>query len=340
MTEREIRAPYVKSRAFVFVENRMLEHGATSRMLDLLYDVEGMFRRNDPFDQRAPTYVTGLISDVGKRKMPLLQSRVHPLRLPLAPDEQAGWKPYPQFKGVARRIRHLSCHVSVLIRDHTPHPPHRHKDEEILILLAGEVEITLPDQPSSEGTHTRRLTPGDFVYYPSFFGHTLTCVSDEPANYLMFKWHDDETRCDDGLPFGLFSTHIFLQEERIEEGFVPRKVFEGPTRYLQRLQCHTSTLTPRAGYPAHRDPYDVAILVLEGEVETLGRRVGPHGLIFYAMGEPHGMYNPGEVTAKYVVFEFQGRPNHLLDRLFVTTTGLFWKASELQRWREFLNKVK
>jgi hypothetical protein len=117
-------------------------------------------------------------------------------------------------------------------------------------------------------------------------------------------------------------------------------VFEGPTRYLQRLQCHTSTLTPKAGYRAHRDPYDVAILVLEGEVETLGRRVSPHGLIFYATGKPHGMYNPGEVTAKYVVFEFQGRPNNLVDRLFVTTADVFWKAGDPQRWRGFLKKIR
>ena len=208
------------------------------------------------------------------------------------------------------------------------------------MLLSGEVEITLPDQPSPDGTHTRRLKPGDFVYYPACFGHTLTSVGEQPANYLMFKWHDEEKRCDGELPFGHFSVRAFLQDEGTEEGFTPRKVFEGPTRCLQRLQCHTSTLTPKAGYPAHKDPYDVAILVLEGEVETPGRRVGPHGLIFYAVGEPHGMHNPGDVTAKYVVFEFQGRPNHLVDGLFVTAADLFEKVRDPRRWRGLLNKIK
>ena len=56
----------------------------------------------------------------------------------------------------------------------------------------------------------------------------------------------------------------------------------------------------------HVDNYDVAIVVLEGEVETLGKRVGPYGAIFYAAGIPHSMSNPGQDAAKYIVFEFQG----------------------------------
>jgi hypothetical protein len=58
------------------------------------------------------------------------------------------------------------------------------------------------------------------------------------------------------------------------------------------------------GYEAHIDPYDVAIILLEGEVETLGTRVSPTGVIFYGAGETHGMWNPGHTIAKYLVFEF------------------------------------
>ncbi len=89
----------------------------------------------------------------------------------------------------------------------------------------------------------------------------------------------------------------------IEEGFEYSMVFDGPTAYLRRYQCHTSTLTPGAGYDPHIDAYDVA-LVIEGEVETLGEHLGPYSVMFYPGGEPHGMYNHGNVIAKYVVFEF------------------------------------
>ena len=63
---------------------------------------------------------------------------------------------------------------------------------------------------------------------------------------------------------------------------------------------------PGAGYAPHADPYDVAVIVLEGTVETLGRRVEPCGLIFYKAGEPHGLENPTDHVARYVVFEFHG----------------------------------
>jgi hypothetical protein len=68
-----------------------------------------------------------------------------------------------------------------------------------------------------------------------------------------------------------------------------------------------TTLQPGAGYEPHVDAYDVGIVVLDGTIETLGERVEPHGVVYYAGGEPHGMHNPGDVPAVYLVFEFQGR---------------------------------
>jgi hypothetical protein len=93
----------------------------------------------------------------------------------------------------------------------------------------------------------------------------------------------------------------------VESGFSTRLVFEGPTRYLRKLQCHTTLLGPGAGYEPHSDKHDVCIVVLEEEVETLGQRIAPHGVIFCAAGEPHGMRNPGGATARYIVFEFHFR---------------------------------
>ncbi|MEX1013808.1 MAG: hypothetical protein WDZ80_01445, partial [Candidatus Paceibacterota bacterium] len=83
-------------------------------------------------------------------------------------------------------------------------------------------------------------------------------------------------------------------------------LFEGPTKYLHKFRAHMSTLLPNGGYEPHSDPYDVALLVLSGTVETIGRSVGPNSVVFYAAGEPHGIRNVGEVNAAYLVFEFHG----------------------------------
>src|SRR6185437_7651946 len=118
-------------------------------------------------------------------------SRAYPLRLPLPPDTENGWKPYPIFNGSTANLRSLSCHTSVLTQGSCPHPPHTHKEEELLLVLAGEVDLILPEMQTLNGDHRKRLGSHEFVYYPAHFPHTLETVSANPANYLMFKWYTD-----------------------------------------------------------------------------------------------------------------------------------------------------
>jgi quercetin dioxygenase-like cupin family protein len=219
-----------------------------------------------------------------------LTSRIHVFRLPLEPDEKSGWKPYPAFKGSTADLPSLSCHASVLASNHSPHPPHTHAEEELLLLLAGEADLVLPERG------TMPLRPGEFVYYPTGFSHTLRTTSTEPATYAMLKWRGEPAPSSEPLPFGHFET-----------AGEPRVLIDGPTRYLRKLQAHVTVLEPGEGYDPHVDSYDVAIVVLEGEVETIGGRAAPYDAIFYRAGEPHGMRNVGSESARYVVFEFHGR---------------------------------
>lgn len=269
------------------------------------------------------------------------KARIFPLRIPLPADEATGWKSYPVFSGPAAGLRELACHVSVLNLDCCPHPPHTHLEEELLLLLSGKVELTLPDE-SPPGKKRRQLESGQFVYYPSGFAHTLRTTSEAPANYLMLKWSGRSKNKDSLLDFDLFCLSDF--EEKTSEGkrgFHPQMVFEGPTAYLRKLHCHITSLSPGAGYDPHIDSYDVAMIVLEGEVETLGRRIEPCGVIFYAAGEAHGLRNPGEVTARYIVFEFHGGRTSRLVELLDFSLSLLTKLTDPRRWiRKFRHFVR
>jgi uncharacterized cupin superfamily protein len=236
-----------------------------------------------------------------------MSSRIAFLKLPLRPDEEEGWKPYNIFRGTTKGLSDFSCHISVLNRDRSPHPPHTHKEEELLLLLRGEADLIFPNSQPPHGNGRQPLKPGQFVYYPSGFSHTLQTVSECPASYLMFKWHVHAKRRIDQLGYRIFNMYELMEGGDVKEGFCSRTIFEGPTANLEKLHCHISSLAPGAGYNPHSDSYDVAIVVLGGEVETLGKRLGPHGVIFYAAGEPHGMHNPGNVSARYIVFEFHYR---------------------------------
>jgi len=334
-----------------------------------------------------------------------LSSQIHEIDLPLAEDKRRGWKPYHIFRGPTPHVKDLSCHVSVLSQSYTPHPPHKHIEEEILIMLSGEADLLIVESEPLPVVKRYRLQCGSFVYYPAYQLHSIYNPGPQSATYLMFKWRSGQADRAAGLRSSVqpwlqriifrpgqadvktdirasirpwlrrvilrtgqtdrakgvrasvrpwlqqivfraeqaagdadvrtllrpWLQQIVFRAEQMDSatglrtliiqyltemdppcdagknGFLMRCVFEGSTCHLRKLHCHVTTLQPGAGYPPHADGYDVAILTLRGTVETLGRRVGQHNIIYYAAGEPHGMKNVGNDPAVYLVFEFHGR---------------------------------
>src|SRR3990167_3459677 len=100
---------------------------------------------------------------------PKLASRVYPVSISLPPDEKNGWRPYHIFNGPTTALQSLSCHVSVLIKGHIPHPPHKHREEEILMLLSGEADVIIQKEGPGNECRPKRLKLGQFVYYPAYF---------------------------------------------------------------------------------------------------------------------------------------------------------------------------
>lgn len=234
-----------------------------------------------------------------------LSTHVQRLPVPFAPGTE-DWRPYPLLHGTGPRIAQLGCHVSALAPGSSPHEPHRHAEEEILLVLHGEADLVLPELPGNGGGVRHRVRRGHLAYYPAEFPHTLEAVGDEPVNYLMFKWRGDGRAPGAGtLAPGIFDLRS-SEGGAGAEGLAASLVFEGPTRWLEKLHCHVTTLEPGGGYEPHLDAYDVGIVTLEGEIEVLGHRVGPHHLLFFASGEAHDMRCVGTEPARYAVFEFHG----------------------------------
>jgi mannose-6-phosphate isomerase-like protein (cupin superfamily) len=231
---------------------------------------------------------------------------------PLARDPARGWRPHPQFRGSTPVLGSIGCHVSVLDPGHSPHPPHAHFDEEVLIVLDGQAELRIADGSEDPAPRREVLESGDFVYYPPYQFHTIRCPGPDPVSYLMFRWH--------GRPLGSVTplpTSIF-------RGFSPGLVFESPTAFLRKLHCHRSRKTDGAGYEPHVDEHDGALVLLRGQFRTGGRTVRAPAVVFQPAGEWHGLRGVGEVPAEYIVLEFHaphtGTPR--LDRaLLQAATG-------------------
>jgi mannose-6-phosphate isomerase-like protein (cupin superfamily) len=234
---------------------------------------------------------------------PMIMTFARTVELPLAEDPVKHWRPFSQFRGPTSTLAEMSCHISVLSAGHAPHPPHIHGEEELLIVLDGAVEIELADDPSRTNSRRHPMKPGMFSYYPATQHHTIHNTGAQPATYLMFKWRSVASGSEMPLPASIFEHGQSVVPDK-PAPMATKLLFQQATDQLPKLHAHLTTLQPGAGYEAHADPYDVAIILFSGEVETVGERVKPLGVIYYSAGELHGMRNVGAAPATYLVFEF------------------------------------
>ena len=81
-------------------------------------------------------------------------------------------------------------------------------------------------------------------------------------------------------------------------------LFEAPTKYLQKLSVRITELEPGAGVGLHRDLYDLAIVLLNGHMDTMGAKLRQPAALYVTAGTPHWMSNPGQAPAIFLVLEF------------------------------------
>jgi quercetin dioxygenase-like cupin family protein len=223
-------------------------------------------------------------------------------------ESPEGWVPYHFFQGPTALLTEMESHASVLSPSCLAHPPHSHVQEELLIVLSGEAEILIGEGPDPNGARVERLREGSFVYYPAYQYHTIRNSSASPVTYVMYKWQAPPAEVSHPMQTGIFDIGGASPPSSSQPMSMPL-LFEAPTGYLDKLHAHVTDMQVGAGYPAHIDEHEVAIVVFSGTLKTLGKTLGAGGTIFYAAGEPHGMDNVGDKPARYLVFEFH-RASH------------------------------
>jgi XRE family transcriptional regulator, regulator of sulfur utilization len=75
----------------------------------------------------------------------------------------------------------LEIHISTLAPGKSPHAPHQHQHEELLIIKDGTLETF------QSGT-TRRVGAGGIIFQASNEMHNVTNVGSTPATYFVIGW--------------------------------------------------------------------------------------------------------------------------------------------------------
>lgn len=94
----------------------------------------------------------------------------------------------PNEKGARRNIfdsptvtmANLEGHITTLNPGETPHAPHHHPDEEIIVVKEGMVEAFIDGETQTAG-------PGSVFFFASNDEHGLRNVGDSPATYYVFR---------------------------------------------------------------------------------------------------------------------------------------------------------
>lgn len=86
------------------------------------------------------------------------------------------------FQAPTATLDELELHITTLLPGQSPHEPHQHPDEEVIIIREGTVETFLGDR-------TQRVGPGSVIFQAANQPHAIRNVGDTPATYHVIKWN-------------------------------------------------------------------------------------------------------------------------------------------------------
>ncbi|MDQ3013626.1 MAG: cupin domain-containing protein [Acidobacteriota bacterium] len=86
------------------------------------------------------------------------------------------------FQAPTLTLDDLECHVTTLNPGETAHAPHKHPDEELIIVKEGTVESLVNGQ-------TKRVSAGSIIFQSSNQMHGIKNAGDTPATYFVIRWN-------------------------------------------------------------------------------------------------------------------------------------------------------
>ena len=99
--------------------------------------------------------------------------------VPESPTEQGARRTV--FAAPTATLDELEHHTTTLKPGGSPHPPHTHKNEEILIIKSGTVEAWVNGE-------WKTAPEGALLFFASMVPHTVRNTSSKPATYFVLNW--------------------------------------------------------------------------------------------------------------------------------------------------------
>jgi quercetin dioxygenase-like cupin family protein len=197
----------------------------------------------------------------------------------------------------------FECHVTTLNPGRASHEPHRHPQEELIIVKEGTLEVHINGE-------TQRAGAGSVFFYASNDAHAVRNVGDTRATYWVINLATASTHtpAEHNKTPTLRSSVFDWEKLKVEatKNGERRQILKGSTVTMASLSVHaTSVSAHEALHGAHRHVDDEIVLVKEGTLEVMSNgnlEPAPAGsILFFSSNDMHGMRNMGNSRATYYV---------------------------------------
>jgi (S)-ureidoglycine aminohydrolase len=101
--------------------------------------------------------------------------------LPMAKTEKGGRREF--FNRPTSQLLKFEMHTTALNPGFDSHAQHTHKEEEIILLLRGNVTMHIAND-------FHKVAPGDVVFLPAQIPHALKNTGNEQCEYFAFQWRN------------------------------------------------------------------------------------------------------------------------------------------------------
>jgi quercetin dioxygenase-like cupin family protein len=90
------------------------------------------------------------------------------------------------FNGPTATLDNFSGHITTLRPGEVAHAPHRHPDDEMIVVKEGTLEVIINGE-------TRRAGPGSVFFYAPNDLHGMKNVGETAASYFVFRFITSKT---------------------------------------------------------------------------------------------------------------------------------------------------
>lgn len=139
-----------------------------------------MIKPRDLFAASLGVAATLGIMTFAQSEQPIMRSAIFDWnQIPVEHEEVRSVRQF--FQAPTATLAELELHVSTLKPGDTSHAPHRHENEELVIVKEGTVEALVNGEQ-------KRVGPGSVIFNASNELHGIRNVGDGPATYHVINW--------------------------------------------------------------------------------------------------------------------------------------------------------